>query len=179
MDERSATMTQQLGPSFDSWLHEEGLYDDVTGAAITRVLSRQIADAMAEQHITKTERASRMRTSRAALDRLLDPVQESIPLRTLRKAAQSRRPTTLHGIGIAGALRIASGRERVGVRRTCRTGLTVAEARLVSLPTWNALRLRGARAGTWSLHVTRNGRRTFWMDAGAAVVCDIDVEDYH
>ncbi len=76
------------GSSFDSWLHEEGLYEEVTGAAIKRVLSRQIAEAMAEQNITKSAMASRMHTSRAALDRLLDPEQESVTLTTLRKAAQ-------------------------------------------------------------------------------------------
>lgn len=50
---------------------------------------------------------------------------------------------------------------------------------LVSLPTWNAHRLSGSRAGTWSLHVTRNWRLTFWIDTDDAAVCDIDFEDYH
>ena len=81
-------MTKHVGSSFDSWLHEEGIYEDVTGAAIKRVLSRRIAEAMAEQKLTKTEMASRMHTSRAALDRLLDPSQEAVTLSTLRKAAQ-------------------------------------------------------------------------------------------
>lgn len=81
-------MKKHIGSSFDSWLHEEGLYEEVTGAAIMRVLSRQIAEAMAEKKITKTEMASRMHTSRAALDRLLDPEQEAVTLSTLRKAAQ-------------------------------------------------------------------------------------------
>ncbi len=81
-------MKKHIGSSFDSWLREEGLYEDVTGAAIKRVLSRQIAEAMAEQKLSKTEMASRMHTSRAALDRLLDPEQEAVTLSTLRKAAQ-------------------------------------------------------------------------------------------
>jgi antitoxin HicB len=80
---------KNIGSSFDSWLHEEGLYEDVTSAAIKRVLSRQIAEAMAEKKLTKTEMASRMQTSRAALDRLLDPEQEAVTLSTLRKAAQA------------------------------------------------------------------------------------------
>ena len=50
---------------------------------------------------------------------------------------------------------------------------------LVSLPTWKAHRLSGARAGTWSLHVTRNWRLTFRIDSADAAVCDIDFEDYH
>ena len=81
-------MKKHIGSSFDSWLHEEGFYEEVTGAAIKRVLSRQIAEAMAEQKLTKTEMASRMHTSRAALDRLLDPEHEAVTLSTLRKAAQ-------------------------------------------------------------------------------------------
>lgn len=82
------TKKKHIGSSFDSWLHEEGIYEEVTGTAIKRVLSRQIAEAMAEQKLTKTEMASRMHTSRAALDRLLDPEQEAVTLSTLRKAAQ-------------------------------------------------------------------------------------------
>ncbi len=81
-------MRKHIGSSFDSWLREEGLYEEVSGAAIKRVLSRQIAEAMAEKQITKTEMASRMHTSRAALDRLLDPDQEAVTLSTLRKAAR-------------------------------------------------------------------------------------------
>lgn len=50
---------------------------------------------------------------------------------------------------------------------------------LVSLPMWKAHRLSGSRAGTWSLHVTRNWRLTFWINADDATVCDIDFEDYH
>ncbi len=50
---------------------------------------------------------------------------------------------------------------------------------LVSLPTWKAHRLSGSRAGTWSLHVTRNWRLTFWINGDDATVCDIDFEDYH
>ncbi len=78
---------RHIGSRFDRWLRAEGLSEDVTGAAIKRVLSRQIADAMAAKHITKTEMASRMQTSRAALDRLLDPEHEAVTLSTLRKAA--------------------------------------------------------------------------------------------
>jgi len=43
---------------------------------------------MAELHITETEVASRMQTSRAALDRLLDPKHEAVTLSTLGKAAR-------------------------------------------------------------------------------------------
>ena len=78
---------KNLGSSFDSWLREEGIYADVTAAAIKRVLSRQVEAAMKEKHFSKAEMARRMRTSRAALDRLLDPDYEAVTLSTLRKAA--------------------------------------------------------------------------------------------
>lgn len=81
-------MKQHIGTRFDSLLQEEGIYEAVTAAAIKRVLARQIAEAMAEKNLTKTEMASRMHTSRAALDRLLDPEQEAVTLSTLAKAAQ-------------------------------------------------------------------------------------------
>jgi transcriptional regulator with XRE-family HTH domain len=42
---------------------------------------------MTAQRITKSEMARRMKTSRAQLDRLLDPRNEKVLLETLRKAA--------------------------------------------------------------------------------------------
>jgi predicted XRE-type DNA-binding protein len=78
---------KNIGSSFDSWLREEGIYEEVTAAAIKRVLARQVEAAMKEKRFSKAEMARRMRTSRAALDRLLDPEYEALTLSTLRKAA--------------------------------------------------------------------------------------------
>jgi antitoxin HicB len=78
---------KNIGSTFDSWLREEGLYEEVSANAIKRVIARQVEDAMKEKHLTRTEMARRMHTSRAALDRLLDPDYEAITLTTLRKAA--------------------------------------------------------------------------------------------
>jgi antitoxin HicB len=60
-----------IGSSFDSWLREESLYEEVTAGAIKRTLARRI------------------RTSRAALERLLDPGYDAVTLITLRKAANA------------------------------------------------------------------------------------------
>ncbi len=79
---------KRTGSSFDSWLQEEGVYEEVTAAAIKRVLARQIADTMARQMVSKAEMARRMKTSRAALDRLLDPGNEAVTLNTLSRAAR-------------------------------------------------------------------------------------------
>jgi antitoxin HicB len=78
---------KNVGSSFDSLLREEGIYEEVTSTAIKRVLARQVAAAMQENRVSKAEMARRMRTSRAALDRLLDPKYEAVTLNTLRKAA--------------------------------------------------------------------------------------------
>ncbi|HEX8712079.1 MAG TPA: helix-turn-helix transcriptional regulator [Terracidiphilus sp.] len=80
---------KNIGSSFDSWLREEGIYEEVTASAIKRVLARQLADAMKEKKLSKAELARKMHTSRAALDRLLDPEYEAVTLTTLRKAAQA------------------------------------------------------------------------------------------
>ena len=78
---------KNIGSTFDSWLREEGLYEEVSANAIKRVVARQVEDAMKQKRLTKAEMARRMHTSRAALDRLLDPENDAVTLLTLRKAA--------------------------------------------------------------------------------------------
>ena len=80
---------KNTGSSFDSWLREEGIYEETASSAIKRVLARQVEAAMKDQEISKAEMARRMRTSRAALDRLLDPDNDAVTLATLRKAAEA------------------------------------------------------------------------------------------
>ena len=78
---------KNIGSSFDSWLREDGTYEQVTATAIKRVLARQVEAAMKERQLSKAEMARRMHTSRAALDRLLDPEYGAVTLATLHKAA--------------------------------------------------------------------------------------------
>ena len=78
---------ENVGSSFDSWLQDEGIYEEVTSVAVKRVLARQIAAQMEEQSLSKSAMAKRMHTSRAALDRLLDPENDAVTLNTLFKAA--------------------------------------------------------------------------------------------
>jgi len=78
---------KNIGSTLDSWLREEGLYEKVTAAGIKRVVARQVEAAMHQKGLTKLEMARRMHTSRAALDRLLDPQNEAVTLSTLQKAA--------------------------------------------------------------------------------------------
>jgi predicted XRE-type DNA-binding protein len=78
---------KNIGSTFDSWLREEGLYEEVNATAIKRVIARQVETAMQQKGLTKTEMARRMHTSRAALNRLLDPENDAVTLSTLHKAA--------------------------------------------------------------------------------------------
>ncbi len=76
-----------LGSKFEDYLAEEGLLEEVTATAMKRVLAWQIAQAMKKQRVTKSAMAKRMRTSRAALDRLLDADNTSVTLQTMGRAA--------------------------------------------------------------------------------------------
>ncbi len=84
-------MTQKgrIGSSFDDFLKEEGIYEDVTARAIKRAIAFQLDKLMVDQGLTKSELAKRMKTSRAQLDRLLDPDNESVTLGTLARAARA------------------------------------------------------------------------------------------
>jgi DNA-binding Xre family transcriptional regulator len=77
------------GSSFDDFLRADGQYGIVTATALKRVVARQLAHAMAEQQMTKTEMARRLNTSRAQLDRLLDPENTKVQLETLQRAASA------------------------------------------------------------------------------------------
>lgn len=76
-----------LGSNLDDFLAEEGLLAEAEAVAWKRVIAFQIAQLMQEQNMSKTEIARRMQTSRASVDRLLDPENESATLITLEKAA--------------------------------------------------------------------------------------------
>ena len=83
------TKKGRIGSSFDEFLKQEGIYEEVTARAIKRVIARQLSGLMEKQGLTKSELARRMQTSRAQLDRLLDPENESVTLGTLTRAAHA------------------------------------------------------------------------------------------
>ncbi len=80
--------TDHSGSSFDSFLEEEGLLEEVEAAAIKRVIAWQLAETMRAQGVTKKAMAERMGTSRSQLDRLLDPANPNVHLTTIAKAAR-------------------------------------------------------------------------------------------
>jgi len=80
---------KNIGSDFDSFLKEEGLLADAQAVAVKRVIAYQIKEVMKQKRITKAGLAKKMGTSRSALDRLLDPSNVSVSLKTLGKAAST------------------------------------------------------------------------------------------
>ena len=78
---------KHIGSSLDSWLQEEGILEETTAIAVKRVVARQIAAEMTKQKLSNTAMAKRMGTSRIAVDRLLDPKNQAVTLKTLSRAA--------------------------------------------------------------------------------------------
>ena len=80
---------KHIGSNFDDFLLEEGILADADAQALAmkRVIAYQLLETLESKKISKTELAKRMNTSRAALDRLLDPNNQSATLQTLERAA--------------------------------------------------------------------------------------------
>ena len=76
-----------IGSDFDEFLREEGIYDEAQAIAVKRVLAFQLERNMQKAQLSKTAMAKRMGTTRAQLDRLLNPDNPATTLQTLVKAA--------------------------------------------------------------------------------------------
>lgn len=79
----------RVGSDFDDFLQEEGIFDEVQAVAVKRVLAHQLEQGMKAKQLNKTAMAKRMGTTRAQVDRLLDPANPSATLATLVKAANA------------------------------------------------------------------------------------------
>src|SRR5579862_2265298 len=77
------------GSSFDSFLEQEGVREEVEAVAVKCVLAWQLQRAMQKQQKTKQAMARQLRTSRSQLDRLLDPGNASVTLDTIARAARA------------------------------------------------------------------------------------------
>jgi len=87
MTKRGKAAVNPTGSSFQDFLEQEGLRNEVEGAAIKRVLAWQFAQEMNKQQKTKRGMAKELGTSRSQLDRLLDPENTAVSLETLTRAA--------------------------------------------------------------------------------------------
>jgi hypothetical protein len=86
---KSNKRTDHSGSTFDSFLEQEGIREEVEAIAIKRVLAWQLSQAMREQQKTKQAMAKQLHTSRSQLDRLLDPRNVSVTLDTITRAARA------------------------------------------------------------------------------------------
>jgi DNA-binding Xre family transcriptional regulator len=78
---------KHIGSNLDDFLREEQLLHIVEATVVKRVIAFQIEREMKRRKLTKTEMANRMKTSRAGVERLLDPANSSVTLSTLERAA--------------------------------------------------------------------------------------------
>jgi len=78
---------RHVGQRFDDFLQEEGIYEQVQLNALKKTLAHQIKIMMAEQGIRKAEMATRMKTSRSSLERLLNEQAYNVTIATISKAA--------------------------------------------------------------------------------------------
>jgi predicted XRE-type DNA-binding protein len=77
-----------IGSSFDDFLKEEGIYEECEATAIKRVIAWQLQNYMESCHVSKTEIAKRMGTSRSFVDKILDTQNTSITLSTILKVGK-------------------------------------------------------------------------------------------
>lgn len=81
------TKNPHLGSTLDDFLKEEGISEEVTTAAIKKVIAWQLSEEMKKKNITKKRLAELMQTSRAQVDRILDPEKGNVTIETLQRAA--------------------------------------------------------------------------------------------
>ncbi|HVI08756.1 MAG TPA: helix-turn-helix transcriptional regulator [Candidatus Binatia bacterium] len=89
MSRKNVKHFDHSGSTFDSFLEQEGIRDEVEAVAIKRVLAWQLEQAMKRQQKTKQALAKQLNTSRSQLDRLLDPRNASVTLDTMSRAAKA------------------------------------------------------------------------------------------
>jgi phage-related protein len=86
-DFMSKPANRHWGSTLDDFLEEEGIREEVTTAAIKKVIAWQLAEEIKKKSITKKRLAELMHTSRAQIDRILDPDKGNVTLETLQRAA--------------------------------------------------------------------------------------------
>jgi antitoxin HicB len=75
------------GGNFREFLAEEGILEEVEAHALKRAIALQLTRLIEKKSLSKSDMALRMKTSRAAVDRMLDGSNPSMTLTTLEKAA--------------------------------------------------------------------------------------------
>ena len=82
-------LTKNMKSDFNEFLKEDGIYEEVNDIAIKKIIAFQLEQEMEAQKITKTKMAELMNTSRAVVNRLLNPDNSSLTLHTLESATNA------------------------------------------------------------------------------------------
>ncbi|MBM3837767.1 MAG: Fis family transcriptional regulator [Verrucomicrobia bacterium] len=78
---------EHVGSEFDAYLKQENLLAECEAGALKRVVAWQIEREMKRRKISRARLASRMKTSRATLDRLFAQNESAVTLQLLERAA--------------------------------------------------------------------------------------------
>lgn len=78
---------KHIGSSLEDFLQEENILESATAKAVKGVIAWQLAEEMQVKRMTKQRLADLMRTSRAQVDRILDPEKGNVTIETLQRAA--------------------------------------------------------------------------------------------
>ena len=82
-------MNPYSGSTFDDFLAEEGILEEVSARALKRLLALQLTEIMATTQISKAQLAASLHTSRTQVDRLLDPDNTAVTLASLDRLARA------------------------------------------------------------------------------------------
>ncbi len=78
-----------IGSSFEDFLREEGIHEEVEQLATKKLIALQLQEQMQAANLSKSAMAKRLETSRSQLDRVLDPENEAVTLAMLSRAARA------------------------------------------------------------------------------------------
>lgn len=85
-DELKPISKKHMRSSIDDFLKKEKIFEEAQSQAIKEVVAWQLSEAMKKKKITKARMALLLKTSRAQVDRILDPKRD-ITLSSLQRAA--------------------------------------------------------------------------------------------
>ncbi len=86
---KAMNKNKHRGSNFRDFLEEDGVLEEVEARALKRAIAIQLAKLIEQKSLSKGDMALRMKTSRAAVDRMLDGANPSMTLTTLEKAARA------------------------------------------------------------------------------------------
>ncbi len=78
-----------FGKTLNEFLEEEGMLEHTQAVALKRMIAYRINDLLKQANVSQAELARRMGTSKAAINRLLNPNNTSLSINTLIKVTQA------------------------------------------------------------------------------------------